>query len=140
MQKLEQVHTGFLKTLLGVPVGTPNKFVYAEFARAPLKQSCWQQCMRYLERLHVMDDSRLCKTAFLAACRGQSAWRCGIDDWLKKLNIAPPQPDEEFCASQAISASLDMYAVWMMEADQDASLQQTCYSCEQQYRMEPYIW
>ena len=139
MQKLEQVHTGFLKTLLGVPVSTPSKLVYAEFARAPLKHYCWQQCMRYLERLHAMDNSRLCKTAFLAACREQSAWRCGIDDRLKKLNIPPPQPDEEFSASKAITASTEMYTVWMMEADMDSSIQETYYSFKQQYRMEPYI-
>ena len=132
MQKLEQVHLGFLKSLLGVPVCTASKLVYAEFARAPLKHYCWKQCLRYKERMHAMDTNRLCKVAFLMACRNNSAWHCGIEARLQKLSTPPAPPDEDFNASTAITASADMYTTWMMQPDPESSLQQTYYSsiCE----------
>ena len=140
MQKLEQVHLGFLKSLLGVPVCTASKLVYAEFARAPLKHYCWKQCLRYKERMHAMDTNRLCKVAFLMACRNNSAWHRGIEARLQKLSTPPAPPDEDFNASTAITASADMDTTWIMQPDPESSLQQTYYSYKQHYRMEPYIY
>ena len=140
IKKLEQVHVSFLKGLLGVPVNTTSKIVYAEFARAPLKHFCWKQCMKYLERLHAMDDNRLTKIAFLCMCREKTKWRCGVDARLQKLAIPPPSPHEDFNASQANKASVDMYTSWMMHPDPDSALQQTYFSFKRHHRMEPYIY
>ena len=60
-----------LRRLLGVPNNTCEKMLYAEFARQalPLRHFWWQQGCEYNERLMKMDDSRLCKLAFLVQCR-----------------------------------------------------------------------
>ena len=140
MQKLEQVHRGFLKSLLGVPQTTTSKFVYAELARAPLKHFCWQQCIKYLHRLHLMDDNRLLKKAFVAACSHRSLWRRGVDLRLQKLAIPPLDPHEDFDVQKIIKASNDMYSSWMMTADSDSPSQAIYFSFKRHFRMEPYIW
>ena len=140
LEKLEQLHKGFLRSMLGLPSNVTSKLVYAEFARAPLKDHCWKQCMKYLERLHSMEDSRLCKLAYLTACRHNTAWRRGIEGRLQKLAIPPPPPHEEYDAKATIAASTDMYTEWMMQPDPDSNIQRTYYSIKQHHRMEPYIY
>ena len=43
---LERVHTQFLKSLIGVPINTPDNIVLAEFGRYPLRFQWWKQVLR----------------------------------------------------------------------------------------------
>lgn len=140
LKQLEQVHRMFLRGLLGLPENTVSKMIYAEFGRTPLKHFWWKQCMNYLKRLHAMDNSRLCKVAFMAACRTNTSWRRGLDQRFAKLGMERPAPGEEFDPSDAIAASETMYIDWMMNSDPDSRKETTYYSFKVHHRFEPYIF
>ena len=139
LKQLEQVHKTFLRSLLGLPENTTAKFVYAEFGRTPLKHFWWKQCMKYLQRLHSMEDTRLCKLALVAACSNNTSWRKGLDQRFAKLDIEPPALGEEFDPSAAIAASQSMYTDWTMNPDPDNHKHATYYSLKVHHRFEPYI-
>ena len=139
MQQLEQVHIGFLRRLLGVPVSTTKKLIYAEFGRLPLKHFWWKQTARYTQRMHELDDGRLCKTAFVAECRRGGAWFKGLHARCEKLGICPPTLGVAFEAPAAVQASEDMYIGWMMQADEGSRKQLTYFSFKTEFRAEPYI-
>ena len=139
MKQLEQVHIGFLRRLLGVPVSTTKKLIYAEFGRLPLKHFWWAQSARYAQRMHELDESRLCKVAFVAECRRGGAWITGFQQRCEKMGTCPPTVDEAFDAHAAIAASKDMYIQWMMQPDEGSRRQLTYFSFKTQFRTEPYI-
>ena len=76
--------------LLGVPSSTSSKFAsaYAEMGRKPLMDFWWQQCMKYLQRLHHMQATRLPKIAFAEACRQNLPWIRGLRMHCKGLGLA----------------------------------------------------
>ena len=139
MKQLEKVHLTFLKKLLGVPDQTTTKMVYAECGRMPLKHFWWKQCMKYLHRMHELEDTRLCKVAFLADYRNHTAWRKGLEKRCQKLDIAPPTPGQEFDIHAAIDASTTHYTQWIMQPDPDSRKQLTYFSFKTEFRFEPYI-
>ena len=139
MKQLEQVHIGFLRRLLGVPISTTKKMIHAEFGRLPLKHFWWSQSVRYIQRMHELDDNRLCKVAFVAECRRGGAWITGVQQRCEKMGICPPTAGEAFDTHAAIEASKDMFIQRMMQADEDSRPQQTYFSFKTQFRAEPYI-
>ena len=99
MKKLESVHRTFLKRLLGVPVNTPNKMVYAECGRIPLKHFWWKQSMNYMHRMHALEPSRLCKNC-LACCAQEQH---GLVEGLGRQGATAWTSPRQYLASKLIS-------------------------------------
>ena len=139
LQQLEQVHKQFLRRLLGVPNSTCLKMLYAEFGRLPLEQFWWQQCMKYIERLHSMEDSRLCKLAFMAECRNNLGWWKKIGMRCTKLGMLPPTPESDYDFTSAVHTAHQMAIEDMMTAKPESRKQQTYFSFKLDFQMENYI-
>ena len=139
LEKLEQVHKKFLRGLLGVPKSTCLKMLYAEFGRLPLQHFWWQQCTNYIQRLHDMDDSRLCKLAFLAECRSGLGWWKGVVMRCTTLGIQPPLPGSGFSPSNAAAMDQNMAVEAIMNAKAESRKEQTYFSFKSVFQMEKYI-
>ena len=141
LHRLEQVHTQFLRQLLGVPISTPTKFVYAEFGKLPLSHSWLQQSVRYLSRLVKMDEHRLCKIALQADAQlgFRYGWLSGLKAELLKHDIRISRTLAEFDLAGTSRALKDSYILQGMTAEPDNHLQSTYYSMKTEFRWEPYI-
>ena len=139
MQKLEQVHTQFLRQLLGVPTNTATKLIYAECGKLPLKHSWLQQSLKYLARMQRLDDSRLCKIAFQADMQLGLRWFAGLKDELRQHDIRMPRSLAEFCLTTTSRALKDSYIRQGMTAEPSSHLQCTYFSLKTEFRWEPYI-
>ena len=110
MKNLKRVHTQFLRQLLGVPVSTSSKFILAEFGRLPLQHSWLQQSLKYLSRFQQMDESRLCKVAFLTDVQKGLGWFQGLRDELRlHHNICIPRTPADFNFTNSSRALKDSY-------------------------------
>jgi len=61
---LEQLHSGFLKKLLGVCTSTPNDLVLAEFGRYPLQYRSQCSTIMYFYNLLAVEDNVILAAAF----------------------------------------------------------------------------
>ena len=61
----EQLHTQFLKQLLGIRKSISNLIILAEFGRLPLQFHFWQQILRYHNRAVHLSNDRLVKRALI---------------------------------------------------------------------------
>ena len=140
MQNLERVQTQFLRQLLGVPVSTSTKFILAEFGKLPLKHSWLQQSLKYLSRLQKLDETRLCKVAFLADVQKGLGWFQGLRDELRTHhNIHIPRTPADFDLTGSSHALKDSFVLQGMTADTGNHIQQTYFSLKTEFRLEPYI-
>ena len=139
LDQLEQVHKHFLRRILGVPSSTCLKMLYAEFGRMALHHFWWQQCIKYIERMHQMEPSQLCKLAFLAECRSGGGWWKGVATRCATLGIQPPSPLAEFDFCGAISIDQQVAEDTLMAAKPDSRKEQTYFSFKVNFKMESYI-
>ena len=92
----EKVHLGFLRQLLGVRDTCCALTVQAETGRLPLASGWAQQVARFVNRLTVLDDSRVAKQAMLdsvalaaaggAAGHGRQCWAAEVGEMCRLLH------------------------------------------------------
>ena len=92
----EKVHLGFLRQLLGVRDTCCALTVQAETGRLPIAVGWAQQVARFVNRLMVLDDSRVAKQAMLdslalaaaggAAGHGRQCWAAEVGEMCRLLH------------------------------------------------------
>jgi hypothetical protein len=98
LNKLEQLHLQFLKSVLGVGPCTPSLMVYAELGRAPLRHRWAAQSAKFWNWAMDLGEERLVRVAMLSCLhRGQGgatrgSWTAGLETWLRSARVlsAPP--------------------------------------------------
>lgn len=114
LDKLEKIHTGFLKKLLGVHNNASAKLTYAEFGRLPLSHQWLQQSMKYMHRLLHMQEHRLCKVAFMADREKGLGWMHGISSQLHALGQRDPTARRPFDVQATARAVKDVVILKQM--------------------------
>ena len=71
--KLENIHTHFLKEILGVKLQTQNNFVYGELGRMPLKQQRIIPILKYWLKIIKSDEVKV--TGTILSLRGTKIWK-----------------------------------------------------------------
>ena len=94
-----------------------------------------------------MDDSRLCKVAFLVQCRDRLGWCKGVRIRCADIGIRPPHPvtepssykEEAFHAQRAIDADKAHMEALIMTAKPNSRKESTYFSIKHKFIVEPYI-
>ena len=95
--------------------------------------------MKYVQRLHDMDESRLCKLAYLSECRNGLGWWKGVDLWCTALGIQPPFPGTEFSSSSAADIDQRAAVIELMTAKAGSRKEQAYFSFKTVFQMEGYV-
>ena len=140
LEKLERIHIGFLKRLLGVHNGASSKLTYAEFGRLPLRHQWLQQSVKYMHRMLNMEDHRLCKVAFMADREKGLGWMHGISLQLRAYGQRVPTARRPFDVHACARAIKDAAILKHMSAESGNHLQQAYFGFKTEFRLEPYIW
>ena len=139
LDNMEKLYTGFLKQLLGVPVTTSTRLVYAEFGRLPIRHFWLQQGLKYMNRLLKMDDTRLCKIAFLADRQGGLGWFAGISDQIRPYGVRQPGTRHNYDHAACTKQIRDREILTAMTAKAGNSLELAYFGHKTEFRCEPYI-
>ena len=140
LQKLERIHVGFLKKLLGVHSNASSKLTYAEFGRLPLSHQWLQQSLKYMHRMFELEDQRLCKIAFQADWLKGLGWMHGMSSQLRIHGLRGPTARRPFDYTSCARAVRDSVILKHMSAERGNHLQETYFSFKTEFRFEPYIW
>ena len=140
LEKLERIHIGFLKKLLGVHNHASAKLTYAEFGRLPLSHQWLQQSLKYMHRMLHMEDDRLCKVAFMADREKGLGWMHGISSQLRAHGQRGPTARRPLDVHACSKAVKDFVILKHMSPESGNHLQETYFSFKTEFRFEPYIW
>ena len=116
----EKVHLSFLRRLLGVRDTCSALTVQAETGRLPIAVTWAQQVARFVNRLTVLDDSRVAKQAMLdslalaaaggAAGQGRQCWAAEVGEMCRLLYPDTVLPQGQFPARLEIEGVADAAA------------------------------
>ena len=138
--KLEVLHRGFLRKLLGVHDQTPNKSVLGEFGRLPLQFTWWKQIMKFWNRLAKMPRDRLLHGAYLETIELHTKHGCGwytsVLSWLRENSI---QIGENMEVEEIMKAATGVYLKKFLEEDGTKHALYTSVKDMQAYKVEPYL-
>ena len=131
----------FLKHVLGPALGvrgnTATLIVLAEFGRYPLRFHCWQQILRYHNRI-LSDDGRLIQCAFVEGLHDQAYhfWSHGVQRWLQLQSTALNIEDEIWVIDNAKA----LYRQAFHQADHSVGrYRQMLQVQHQDYELAPYL-
>ena len=94
-----------------------------------------------------MDDSRLCKLAFLVQCRDKLGWCKGVGIRCADIGIRPPHPmtepssseEDAFHVRRAIDADKAHMEALIMTAKPKSRKESTYFNIKHKFSVEPYI-
>ena len=86
-----------------------------------------------------MENSRLCKLAFMAECRSGLGWWKGVNKRCIELGIHPPRPEVEFNSIAATDKDQQSAVQELMTAKAGSHMQQTYFGFKESFQLESYI-
>ena len=111
----ERVHRTFLRRILDVPCATAAEQLYAETGRLPHKAFWWQQSLKYMHSLTLVEPSHFVHKAFTADHMQELGWRQAVHAHLSPMGVIVPTPGADFnpeagCAAMAAAAETVLMA------------------------------
>ena len=102
--------------------------MYAEIGRLPVQHFWLQQSLKYLGRFVQMDNTRLCKAAFLSDTQHNLGWYINIGQQLRAAQFCVPRHLHELGVPEIQRKLFDKSVTTGMSAAHDNNLEQAYFS------------
>ena len=139
LEELERVHLSFLRRILDVPRATAAKHLYAETGRLPHKTFWWQQSLKYMHHLILVDSSQILHKAFTADHMQELGWGQAVHAQLSPMGVILPAPGADFNPEAGCTAMAAAAETALMTPTLDNNLDRVYYSFKTDFKMELYL-